>query len=129
MTFRLSDRSLAKLDGVHPDLVKVVKHAIGITKVDYTVLEGVRSLKRQRHLKNIGASQTMNSRHLTGHAVDLGAWSDGQVHWDWPLYYRIADAMKQAAKELDIPIEWGGDWKSFKDGPHWQLPWKEYPKE
>jgi peptidoglycan L-alanyl-D-glutamate endopeptidase CwlK len=69
----------------------------------------------------------MRSRHLTGHAVDLGALIGGQVRWDWPLYYKIADAMKRAAKELGIPIEWGGDWQKFKDGPHFQLPWKEYP--
>jgi peptidoglycan L-alanyl-D-glutamate endopeptidase CwlK len=57
----------------------------------------------------------------------LGAWIDGEVRWDWPLYYKIADAMKKAAHELDVPLEWGGDWKSFKDGPHFQLPWKDYP--
>ncbi|WP_245680676.1 M15 family metallopeptidase [Veronia pacifica] len=71
----------------------------------------------------------MNSRHLTGHAVDLGAWVSGEVRWDWPLYYRIADAVKAASIELGIPIEWGGDWKSFPDGPHFQLPWAEYPVE
>ena len=74
-----------------------------------------------------GASQTLSSRHITGHAVDLGAWVDNQVDWSWPLYYKIAEAMKAAAKQLDVPIEWGGDWKSFKDGPHYQLPWKDYP--
>ncbi|WP_235869856.1 M15 family metallopeptidase [Veronia nyctiphanis] len=71
----------------------------------------------------------MNSRHLTGHAVDLGAWVCGEVRWDWPLHYRIADAVKAASIELGIPIEWGGDWKSFPDGPHFQLPWAEYPLE
>lgn len=128
MSYQLGKRSLARLEGVHPDLVRVVKRAIEITEVDFTVLEGVRSLKRQKQLVAAGASKTMNSRHLTGHAVDLGAWVGGKVRWDWPLYHKIAAAMKQAAKELDQPIEWGGDWRSFKDGPHWQLPWKEYPK-
>lgn len=128
MTYKLGTRSLKRLEGVHPDLVKVVKRAIEITEVDFTVLEGLRTVARQRQLVKRGASKTMNSRHITGHAVDLGAWVGGKVAWDWPLYYKIADAMKQAAKELDQPIEWGGDWRSFKDGPHWQLPWKGYPK-
>ncbi|KUO53207.1 MAG: hypothetical protein APF82_01055 [Sphingomonadales bacterium BRH_c42] len=127
MAYRLGLRSLARLRGVHPDLVRVVKRAIEITEVDFTVLEGVRTPKRQRQLVAQGASRTMRSRHLTGHAVDLGAWIGGTVRWDWPLYYKIEAAMKQAAKELDVPIEWGGDWKSFKDGPHWQLPWGSYP--
>ena len=129
MSYYLGKRSLERLEDVHPDLVEVVKTAIDITEVDFTVLEGLRSTERQRKLVAKGASTTMNSRHLTGHAVDLGAWVGGTVRWDWPLYYKIADAMKQAASELDIPIEWGGDWKSFKDGPHFQLPWKDYPKE
>jgi peptidoglycan L-alanyl-D-glutamate endopeptidase CwlK len=68
----------------------------------------------------------MNSRHLTGHAVDLAAVVGTEVRWDWPLYDKLSGFMKAAAKELNIPIEWGGDWK-FKDGPHFQLPWKEYP--
>jgi peptidoglycan L-alanyl-D-glutamate endopeptidase CwlK len=127
VTFALGARSLARLDGLHPDLVRVVKRAIGITPVDFTVLEGLRTLARQRQLVKAGASQTMNSRHLTGHAVDLGAYVAGSVRWDWPLYYKIAAAVKEAAKLEGVPIEWGGDWQRFKDGPHWQLPWKEYP--
>ncbi len=125
--FRLGPRSLARLKGVHPDLVKVVERAIRLSSVDFTVLEGVRDPMRQRKLVEAGASQTLNSRHLTGHAVDLGAWVDDEVRWDWPLYHKIAAAMKAAAAELQIPIEWGGDWKKFKDGPHFQLPWKDYP--
>jgi peptidoglycan L-alanyl-D-glutamate endopeptidase CwlK len=62
------------------------------------------------------------------HAVDLGAWIDGEVRWDWPLYDKVANAMKMAAVEEDVQIEWGGDWRSFKDGPHFQLPWEKYPK-
>jgi peptidoglycan L-alanyl-D-glutamate endopeptidase CwlK len=127
MTFKLGPRSQSRLKGVHPDLVKVVSRAIELTPVDFTVLEGLRTLERQKALMDAGASQTMNSRHLNGHAVDLGAWVDDQVDWSWPLYSKIADAMKAAATELKIPIEWGGDWTTFKDGPHFQLPWKEYP--
>lgn len=128
MAFKLGLRSKTRLRGVHPDLVKVVKRAIEITEVDFTVLEGLRTTTRQRQLLKSGATRTMNSRHLTGHAVDLGAYVGGRVRWDWPLYYKIAEAVKQTAKELNISIEWGGDWTSFKDGPHWQLPWKEYPR-
>lgn len=125
--FYLSTRSKRRLDGVHPDLVRVVKRAIEITPVDFAVLEGVRTMARQRQLKEAGASQTLRSRHLTGHAVDLGAYIGGRVRWDWPPYHRIAAAIKAAAAELDVPIEWGGDWRTFKDGPHFQLPWSEYP--
>lgn len=127
MSFVLGKKSLDRLSGVHPHLVSVVKRAIEITECDFTVLEGVRSITRQEQLVKAGASQTMRSRHITGHAVDLGAYVGGSVRWDWPLYYKIADAVKKAAAELNIPIEWGGDWKSFKDGPHFQLPHKEYP--
>lgn len=127
MTFKLSQKSIDRLSGVHPDLVSVVKRAIEVSEVDFAVLEGFRSKARQEQLVAAGASQTMNSRHLTGHAVDLGAMVSGTVRWDWPLYYKVADAMKKAAAELKVPIEWGGDWKKFKDGPHFQLPHKEYP--
>ena len=127
MSYALGERSRQRLAGVHPDLVKVVERAIQITPVDFMVLEGLRTIKRQQELLKSGASTTLKSRHLTGHAVDLGAFVDGEVRWDWPLYYKIADAMKAASSELGIPVEWGGNWKSFKDGPHYQLPWKDYP--
>ena len=125
--FILGSRSVSRLKGVHPDLVAVVNRAIKLTEVDFAVLEGLRTHTRQIELVKAGASQTMNSRHLTGHAVDLGAYVGGAVRWDWPLYYKIAAAMKKAAAELGVPIEWGGDWKSFKDGPHFQLSRKKYP--
>jgi peptidoglycan L-alanyl-D-glutamate endopeptidase CwlK len=123
----LGPRSIMRLKGVHPDLVKVVQHAIEITTVDFTVLEGLRSIERQRELVKAGASQTLKSRHLTGHAVDLAAWVDDQVDWSWPLYSKINDAMQKASVQVGVPIEWGGSWKKFADGPHWQLPWKQYP--
>lgn len=127
MAFKLSQKSLDRLVGVHPHLVDVVKRALELSEVDFTVLEGVRSVTRQEQLLKSGATTTMKSRHITGHAVDLGAYVAGQVRWDWPLYDKVASAIKSAAKELNVPIEWGGDWKTFKDGPHFQLPWKEYP--
>lgn len=126
--FQLGSRSLARLEGVHPSLVAVVKRAIQLTPVDFTVLEGVRSTVRQAQLVQAGASKTLDSRHLTGHAVDLGAFVGGEVRWDWPLYHTIAAAMKAAAKELDVTIECGADWKNFPDGPHFQLCAKRYPK-
>ncbi len=122
--YSLSFRSRQRLSGVHPDLVAVVKRAIEITKQDFSVIEGIRSVERQRELLKSGASTTMNSRHITGHAVDLAPYP---VSWDWEYFYPMADAMKQAAEELDVDLEWGGDWKTFKDGPHFQLSRKSYP--
>jgi len=127
MAYSLSSKSLARLAGVHDDLVSVVERAIQITEVDFAVTEGLRTRSRQKELFDAGATTTMNSRHLTGHAVDLGAWVTGGIRWDWPLYHKIAAAMKQAADELDVAVEWGGDWESFKDGPHFQLSWQAYP--
>ena len=125
MTYRLSNKSLQKLEGVHPDMVAVVKLAISITGQDFSVGEGLRSVSRQKELVATGKSTTMNSRHITGHAVDLFPYP---LSWDWEYFYPIADAMKAAAKELKIDLEWGGDWKSFPDGPHFQLSWEGYPK-
>ena len=123
--YKLSARSRKALAGVHPDLVRVVERAIELTEVDFVVTEGLRTIDRQRELVKAGASTTMNSRHITGHAVDLAAWmvvgGKGQVRWDWPLYAKLAGAMKDAAAELGVSIVWGGDWKSFKDGPHFEL--------
>ena len=124
--YTLSTRSLDRLNGVHPDLVSVVKLAIQLSEIDFAVLEGVRTKERQALLKTIGASQTMNSRHLTGHAVDLGALLNKEVRWDWPLYHKIAKAMKVAATDLGVPIVWGGDWRTFRDGPHFELNKKVY---
>ena len=112
---------MEKLQGVHPDLMNVVKLAIQKSSVDFTVIEGLRTLERQKELVAAGASRTLNSRHLTGHAVDLAAVVGKEVRWDWPLYSKIAEAMKDAALELKVTIQWGGDWKMFKDGPHFQL--------
>jgi len=128
MEYKLGTKSLSNLEGVHPDLVKVVKRAIELTQVDFTVIEGLRTKERQAQLLKEKKTTTKNSRHLTGHAVDLAAWVDGTISWDWKYYEQIEAAMKQAASELKIPIEWGGDWKRFKDAPHWQLPWSKYPK-
>ena len=121
------DRSISRMAGLHPDLKKVMNQAILATDLDFTVLEGLRTLERQKQMVETGASTTLNSRHLDGHAVDIAPFVGGEVRWDWPLYYRLAVIVKAAAKEVGVPIEWGGDWKTFKDGPHWQLPWEKYP--
>lgn len=168
MSFKLSYASLQAMGGVHKDLKLVVIHALDFSEVDYKVLEGLREPSRQAKLVKAGASQTMNSRHLPGrdgfgHAVDLGALIDGdgdgkkEIRWDWPLYYKIAAAMRRASVELNIPIRWGGVWdrrladlgetadeledavadyvarkralkqKAFIDGPHFELPAELYP--
>lgn len=123
----LDERSRKRLEGVHPDLVAVVEAAAEVTEVDFIVTEGLRSKERQEQLVRAGASKTLKSRHLTGHAVDLAAKVGNEVRWDWPLYHKLAAAMKDSAAALGIEIEWGGDWKSFPDGPHFQLPWATYP--
>lgn len=127
MSFRLSKRSFLRMEGVHPDLQRVVVAAMTTTPVDFMVTEGVRSLDRQGALFRAGASRTLRSRHLTGHAIDIAALIDGKVRWDWPLYERISVAFKEASVSLGIPIVWGGDWKRLRDGPHYELDRKTYP--
>ena len=134
-------RSERNLIGVHPDLVKVIRRAAKAG--GFIITEGLRTKARQAQLVKAGASRTMNSRHITGHAIDVAAVVNGEVRWDWELYVAIANVMKDAAKELKIPVEWGGTWRllntvdgpitskmlsrSFPDGPHFQLPLSQYP--
>lgn len=140
MAFKLSTKSLGLLVGVHPDLVKVVKRAIEITEVDFKITEGVRTRERQKMLVAKKLSTTMNSRHIPGpdgyaKAVDIAPLldvnQDGKVSseemWAWPAFYPVADAFKAAAEELGVAIVWGGDWKTFKDGPHFELDRRVYP--
>ena len=122
-TFQLSERSRQRLQGVHPDLVRVVERAIAISDLDFMVTEGLRTAAQQSKYVAAGKSQTKNSRHLTGHAIDLAVMIGGELTWEWKYYARLGDIMKQAAKEVGVKIEWGGDWRSLKDGPHFQLPW------
>lgn len=151
----LGTKSKERLATVHADLAKVVRVAITLTAQDFTVLEGRRTLATQREYVRKGASQTMNSRHLAGpdglgRAVDLVAWVDGAVNWDWNRYWLIAEAMRKAGQQLGVPLRWGGGWytltdlpdshaikrstdaytaarraqglKAFLDGPHFELP-------
>lgn len=166
MTFMLGNKSRENMRDVHPHLVKVVERAIELTTVDFQVFEGLRTRARQAKLVASGASQTMDSRHLPGqdgygHAVDLVPMidfdGDGRLdlRWDWPLCYKVADAVRRASMELGVPIRWGGVWdrtvadlvaddledevagyvarrretgrKAFLDGPHFELPVSVYP--
>lgn len=139
MPFTLSARSRERLKGVHPDLVRVVERAIALSTVDFVVTAGNRTQAEQDALYALGRTKpgkkvtwTRNSRHIGGFAVDLAPFIGGAIEWDdngrlgaWP---RIAEAMKSAAKELRVPLEWGGDWAAPKnDRPHFQLPTDRYP--
>lgn len=119
-------RSERNLIGVKPTLVAVVRlaHQAMAQRDDglgFIVTEGMRTVIRQAELVKAGASRTMASRHLVGEAVDLAATVNGEVRWDWPLYPKLATAMKLAAKELGVVLTWGGDWKTLIDGPHFQI--------
>ncbi|QYC52445.1 hypothetical protein [Salmonella phage SSBI34] len=136
MAFVLGKRSLERLNGVHPDLVKVVKLAITKTKFDFTVIEGVRSREKQAENVRKGVSKTMNSRHLTGHAVDIAPLIGGKIPWDDKgKFNELSETMFKCADELGVAIRWGGDWNEngewkderFYDGPHFELRRKEYP--
>lgn len=128
----LNGRSFARLSGVHPDLVRVITAAAAAYEQQYPgcnveVSEGLRTPARQAELVKAGASQTQNSRHLTGHAVDLYVAVNGEARWDWPLFSRLAAVVKAEAAKAGVMLEWGGDWKTLKDGPHFQLSRKGYP--
>lgn len=151
--YKLGQRSLAELDGVHHDLIRVIKRAIEITPIDFSVIDGLRTIEEQRAYVASGASQTMNSRHLSGHAVDLAAYIGNKVRWEAELLCKVAVAMREAARECNVPIRWGGNWdvlltdnenppedlvqdyiqkrisqgrKPFVDIPHYELPQSHY---
>jgi peptidoglycan LD-endopeptidase CwlK len=126
---KYSKRSLANLAGIHPDLRRVIDRALEISPLDFIVIEGLRTQARQKQLVASGASKTMNSRHLTGHAVDLlPIGPDGKAEFAWPLYDILGPAVEQAADDVGVQIVWGGRWRSFRDGPHFELDRKFYPE-
>lgn len=127
--FKFSKRSYERMKDVHPDLVKVAELAIKYSTIDFGISEGLRSLETQKEYVKRGVSKTMNSRHLTGHAIDVYAYIGGSARWEWPLYEEINRAFEKAAHELKIDITWGGDWETFRDGPHYQLSWGSYGKD
>lgn len=149
--FRWGLRSLQNLSGIHPDLRRVADRALELSTQDMTVIEGIRSPQRQQELVARGASQTLNSRHITGHAIDLVPWP---IDWeDWSKFDALGTAFAQASRELEIPVVWGGAWHSpvanfqtgtearedyvatrrkqrrsvFLDGPHFELSREAYP--
>ena len=156
MGYKLGRSSRAELKGVHPDLIKVVERAIEITEQDFTVFDGIRTAADQRALYKRGASQRDGYRRKSQHqkqpsgygeAVDLVPWINGKPVWDWDAIYIIADAVVTAARQLDVPLRWGGCWqpvndlsgspenwvaayvkrkraagkRAFNDGPHWEM--------
>lgn len=133
LTEKQQARHKRSLEGVHPDLLRIIDLASRKIAIDSDIailaIEGLRTAKHQRELFAQGATTTLNSRHLDGHAADIVPVVGGQIRWDWPLFYVIEKAMKDAATELDLSdaLEWGGDWRKFKDGPHWQLSRKTHP--
>ena len=124
-----SDRSLRNLNGIHPDLRRVMDRALQESPLDFIVIEGLRTQERQKELVASGASKTMNSRHITGHAVDLLPIGPNGPRFDWPLYHKLAPAVKAAAKAEGVKITWGGDWPNFPDGPHFELDRRAYPNK
>jgi peptidoglycan L-alanyl-D-glutamate endopeptidase CwlK len=134
----LPQRSLDKLAKVHPDLRMVILAAAVDTPLQFIVTEGMRSYERQLELFREKKSRTMNSRHLTGHAVDIAVWEDmdedkvvgvNELSWKFSKYAEIAEHVKAVAHELGVEIIWGGDFRNFKDGPHFELSHAKYPKE
>ena len=147
--FKLSQKSKDRLVGIDDKLIILVNTAITNSTIDFGVTEALRTLERQKYLKSIGASTTLDSKHLTGQAIDLVAYVDGTIRWEWPLYYRLAEHIRKVAKELNIRLRWGGAWdvysfthtvipteelvinyverqrangkKAFIDGPHFEL--------
>ena len=120
------DRSLARLKGVHPALVRVAQAALISSKIPFVITEGLRFNERQAYLFSSGKSRTLQSRHLSGRAVDVAAVVDGRISWDFEDYVIISKAWKREAALLGVPIIWGGDWEKFRDGPHFELV-KDYP--
>lgn len=127
--FKFSQRSEDNLSGVNADLQRLARVALSLSSVDFGITEGLRTKERQRELVGEGKSQTMKSRHLTGHAIDVYAYptETPSGSWDWKYYEQIAKAFRLASQQTGIPVEWGGEWKTLKDGPHFQLPSAQYP--
>ncbi len=135
------ERSAERLKFVHPDMVRLMTASLQAAPFPFRVIDGIRTLARQKELVRIGASKTMRSRHLPhpidglSRAVDIVPYvdldRDGKIEteelFSWPLIRKLAPVVKAEAKRLGVAVEWGGDWKSFPDGPHWQLSWAAYP--
>lgn len=126
----LDKTSLARLKGVHDDLVQVAKHAHALAQekgLDFKITEGLRTMERQKQLVAAGASKIMTSRHLTGHAFDFVPIVAGKINWKWPAFWPLVPLFERAAYELGVEIQCGARWKDFPDGPHVELSRKVYP--
>lgn len=126
-SWTLAASDLLKLHGVNPAIVRVLMRAARDGAPRFAVIEGTRTVARQRELVARGASKTMKSRHIHGFAVDIAPVIAGKISWDWPAYYPLAKAIKAAAAAEGVALTWGGDWRTFKDGPHWELPHATHP--
>jgi peptidoglycan L-alanyl-D-glutamate endopeptidase CwlK len=124
--FNFGERSLKNLQGVHHDLVMLMEESIKDSPYDFAITEGVRSPERQRELYAQGKSLTLMSRHLTGKAVDIMVYVDGKGTWELKYYKVVTDHIKVKAKELDVEIICGIDWRSLVDGPHVELSKNKY---
>jgi peptidoglycan LD-endopeptidase CwlK len=127
MSRRYSQRSLNNLKGIHPDLRRVIDRALKDSPLDFIVIEGLRTKERQQQLVAAGASRTMNSRHITGHAVDLLPLGPSGPEFAWPLYNKLGPAVEAAADAEGVKVVWGGRWAKFRDGPHFELDRTVYP--
>lgn len=126
MAFQFSTKSYDLLKEVHPDLRLVMVAALTRSPIDFGITDGLRTKERQLELVKLGQSKTLNSRHLTGHAVDIAVYIRGKVSWDLEYYSAVANIVLSTAKDLKIPVIWGGSWETFKDGPHFELDRKRY---
>ena len=119
--YKFSKRSLDNLKGVDERLVKLMEEVLSISPYDFGITEGLRTIEKQKEYVRTGKSQTMNSYHLKGKAVDIVVYKAGKVTWDLKYYKEIADLVKKIAEHDGLKITWGGDWKTLVDGPHFQL--------
>lgn len=127
MTWTFGKKSIDRLATVHSDLIKVMSLALKRSKYDFSITCGRRTKEEQIALVKSGVSKTLNSRHLTGHAVDVAVYIKDKISWDYEHYAYLATVVDEVSKELKIPVVWGGSWETFRDGPHYELDRKVYP--
>lgn len=119
--YKFSNRSLNNFKGVDERLVNLMVEVLSISPHDFGITEGLRTIEKQKEYVRTGKSQTMNSYHLKGKAVDIVVYKDGKATWELKYYKEVADIVKKIAVEKGLKITWGGDWKTLVDGPHFQI--------
>jgi len=127
--FKFSQRSIDNLKGVNDELVEVCHLALSLSDIDFGVSEGLRTLEQQKEYVAQGKSQTLNSKHLSGDAIDVYAYVGGSVSWDVKYYIKIAEAFRQAAKQKEYPIRWGGSWTVLNSEPSASVAYNDYIDE